>query len=272
MQMIKNLMYYTSPWIYNRIRELKFSRAVKRFQPRIVEHCYGGDSLKVLIKDPLAEGWYDHDWETLGEIEILSKNGLAPGATVFDLGAHQNVVAMMLAKRVGPTGRVIAIEGSGHNVLIGRENTAQNGLSNIITVHAAAADKIGVLEFSESFNGNVSQDFGGFLQKTIRAVTIDSLTQEFGTPHVVFVDIEGHEIAALRGATQTLQAGASWFIELHGDQTVSKYGSKNADVFDFFPNGWNFLCRTDELSPFLPIRDKSEIPGTRCFLIAIPQE
>ncbi len=59
----------------------------------------------------MAEGWYDHDWvDVMNEITLLRKSRLKVGARVFDIGAHQAVVALLLSRTVGPTGEVIAVE------------------------------------------------------------------------------------------------------------------------------------------------------------------
>ena len=60
----------------------------------------------------MGAGWYDHDWPELPEIALLKQHGLRPGARVFDIGAHQGVVALMLSKTVGPEGFVLAVEAS----------------------------------------------------------------------------------------------------------------------------------------------------------------
>ncbi len=59
--------------------------------------------MTVSLEDGLAQGWYDYDWPEVPEITLLGKNSLKPGAKVFDIGAHQGVVALMLAKIVGST-------------------------------------------------------------------------------------------------------------------------------------------------------------------------
>ena len=46
------------------------------------------------------------------ELSFLAQHRLRPGATVFDCGAHQCVIAMVMAKFVGATGKVIAVEAS----------------------------------------------------------------------------------------------------------------------------------------------------------------
>jgi len=80
-------------------------RLIRRFSARVVTRTYGAGSLRVHVGDPLAEGWYDHDWDELPEIAALRQTRLRPGALVFDLGAHQGVVAMMLAREVGPAAK-----------------------------------------------------------------------------------------------------------------------------------------------------------------------
>jgi len=270
MQDLKRRAMQRLPSVYNRLRELKFSVKSKLFAATTVEHVYGGHRFKVHIADELARGWYDRDWERLGEIDLLSRHGLRAGALVFDMGAHQNVVAMMLAREAGPTGKIVAVEGAGHNCEIGARNAAANGLDNIVTLHAVVAETEGDIFFSESLNGSVSLDKGAFLTRPVRAVTIDGLAAQFGAPDVLFLDIEGHEIAALRGAAKTLATRATWFIEMHGDDVLGKYGAKNADVLDFFPPGFELYYRVDEALPFTRLAGKADVPTSRFFLVVIP--
>ena len=51
----------------------------------------------------------------------------------------------------------------------------------------------------------MSIDEGEFLAKPVQAITIDGLAKKFGSPDVLFLDIEGYEIAARRGAQETLK-------------------------------------------------------------------
>ena len=44
----------------------------------------------------------------------------------------------------------------------------------------------------------MSIDEGEFLAKPVQAITIDGLAKKFGSPDVLFLDIEGYVIAALR--------------------------------------------------------------------------
>ena len=126
-----------------------------------MEHRYGDVSLKVWITDPVAEEWYDHDWNELEEISLLKRHaalvggGLRPGARVFDLGAHQGVVAVILEAAVAPGGNVVAVEARQENVEVGRAILKENGYSNVDFIYGAAGAKPGVIYFNENFNGQV---------------------------------------------------------------------------------------------------------------------
>ena len=80
------------------------------FRQRQVEHTYSSFPLKVHISDPIAEQWYDHDCDRPEEFRLLRQSRLNPGARVFNLGAHQGILAMVLWKMVGHNGEVIAVE------------------------------------------------------------------------------------------------------------------------------------------------------------------
>jgi hypothetical protein len=82
-------------WARRRVLRIKY--AIRIFRRRAVTHVYHGSPLTVRLADPLAKGWYDHDWPELAEITLLRKGRLHEGARVFDLGAHQGVVALVLA-------------------------------------------------------------------------------------------------------------------------------------------------------------------------------
>ena len=78
--------------------------------------------LELHIGDDTGALWYDEDWPDVPELKFLPSYQTRPGATVFDLGAHQGVYALMLADAVRPRGRVIAVEANRFNFDVLREN------------------------------------------------------------------------------------------------------------------------------------------------------
>ncbi|HEX4926004.1 MAG TPA: FkbM family methyltransferase, partial [Bdellovibrionales bacterium] len=205
-------------------RRYKISSAVESFAAYETRHRYGGRELRVAIGDPLAQGWYDHDWPLIPEIKHLKARRLKPGALVFDLGAHQAVVAMMLAEQVHPGGKVVAVEASPHNAAAAKRNVALNPGLSVEILNAAIAAKPGELDFGVGFNGSVDDGTGAWGRVRVPAVTIDDLHECFGPPAVVFVDIEGFELEALKGAAKTLARAPDWFIEVHLDGGLQKFG------------------------------------------------
>lgn len=218
--------------LWEAVRQAKILQNVRRFPRRMVTRRFGTDEFKIVIADRLSEAWYDRDWQSLAEIEILAQNRLRDGALVFDLGAHQGVVAMMLARHVGATGRVIAVEGMAHNCEVAKENAKLNGYENIDVVHAVVTDDCGTARFFNGLNGSVTRDGVG---QDLKAVSIDALSETHGMPDVVFVDIEGYELNALRGAPQTLRRNCDWFVEVHVNCGLERYGGTAGKVLSFFP-------------------------------------
>ena len=132
-------------------------------------------------------------FDELPEITFLKHKRLKQGALVFDLGAHHGVIAMLLARIVGDTGRVIAIEAGEHNFDVLNENKNLNAVQNLSIVRAAVDKKSGVMvSFSGGINGSISAS-----GESVCAKSIDGLASEFGRPDVIMLDIEGYELRAL---------------------------------------------------------------------------
>ena len=222
-----------------------FSRVLSRFRGapdergfrrvRTVRHQYGPVRLSLHIGDPTGAAWYDMEWADVPELKFLPRYQTRPGATVFDLGAHQGVYALMLADAVSPGGRVIAVEANRFNVDVVRENCRLNQVRNVETVHAAVAEQPGWISFGRGTNGQV--DTGGRYRKSQRvpAVTIDGLTERYGRPAMVFIDIEGYECQALRAAPTTLATRPDVFIEVHIGVGLEKFGGSLEELVGFFP-------------------------------------
>ncbi len=188
--------------LWRRLRAWKMQRILSRFRPYLVEHDYAGVRLKVRIADPLARGWYDHPWEPMHEVDLLRSAGLGPGARVFDVGAHQGVVAMILAHHVGPAGEVVAIEALPHNAQMCEANRDLNSLRQIRVESAAIADHPGELEVTIDLNAHVGHRTSTITTVRVPAVTIDDLADKYGQPDVLFIDVEGYECHALRAPAE----------------------------------------------------------------------
>ncbi len=252
--------------LYRRYRRRKVASLIAAYPTREVTHTYGGHSLRVQLTDPLAEGWYDHDWDQLEAISFLREQRvLRPGAVVFDLGAHQGIVALMLAREVGETGRVLAIEAEPHNARLAAANRELNGAENLTVLHAAGAASAGVISFAEGLNGQIDEHTAAGNVEVV-AVTIDDLAREHGTPDLALIDVEGYEGQVLEGARETLAGSStSFLVEVH--EALSSYGGRAEKIVELFAGFERFVAIEDD-QPFLALEGTP--PSGRFFLIAIP--
>jgi FkbM family methyltransferase len=234
--MIKQLARSVLPrGVWHRLRVWRIRRSVESFPVRRVRHTYGGFPLEIHLADPLAQGWYDNDWPELPEVALLRRHAMKTGARVLDLGAHQGVVALMMARVVGPTGQVVAVEANPHNARVAGLNAGLNAADNLRVVQAAVAARPGTLRFNLGLNGQADDGTGEWGVVEVPARTIDDLAREFGPPDVVFLDVEGFECEALRGAGETLARRPDVFIEVHQGAGLERFGGSLDEILTHFP-------------------------------------
>jgi len=242
-------------------------KEVARFAPYVTERSHYGVRRKIHITDGMGQAWYDHDAVGGPEIALLKKGKLRTGARVFDCGAHQSVVAMVLADAVGPSGEVIAVEGSGHNFETSLKNIELNQCSNLKVIHSVISDTVGRVQFMDELNGKVGLNGAG---TWVNAISIDELSRQHGTPQVMFIDIEGFECHALRGATETLRSHPDCYVEVHIGHGLEAAGGSAAEVVSFFDRAaydlYYWVAETE--TPAL-LTDNSMIPSVKFCLVAL---
>ena len=263
---LKSLARYLLPEApYRRYRQAKVSRLVARYERRVVQHDYCGVPLRVVLTDPLAEGWYDSDWLDEGEI-TLARTRLNKGDRVFDIGSHQGIVAMILADVVGPSGQVIAVEAEPHNVMIAAENFTLNGCHNVTLVAEAIDERSGDVLLAQELNAYIAPG-NRWGKVRVRATTIDELAGQHGHPDLVLLDVEGYELKALKGAIGTLSAGCTLIIELHVGAGLERSGGSADEVLGILRTHGYTILRADADGRLQPV---VRAPTTRVFLIATP--
>lgn len=248
----------------------RLRRALEHYDTRQVMHTYGTLHAKVWISDPVSAGWYDVDWPgPLPEIELLATSQLRPDATVFDLGAHQCVVAMILADRVGPRGRVVAVEANAHNCDMARRNLASNAVGNVTVVEAAVGGQRGLAAFTCDLNGQIDDGEGARGTTTVPLTTVDDLAAD-AMPDVVFIDVEGYECHVLAGAAgQLASRRPDFFVEVHLGGQLESFGGRVEDIVASFDSGYRFYVASGERQSFVPVDRQGPFPGTRFFLVAL---
>lgn len=146
--------------------------------------------------------YYFGAWEPV--VTGFIYNRLSPGDTFIDIGANIGYVSLLAAAKVGPTGKVIAIEASEATFKALSENIERNHATNIRAVHGAVSDVTGelTLHAGPEGNGGMSSlvwDFGGISEKVMGApLTRWMDIRQICTAKMIKIDVEGAEISVLR--------------------------------------------------------------------------
>ncbi len=162
------------------------------------------------------------------EIASILDRSLKPGMCCWNVGANVGIHTLQLAEKVGPTGTVVAFEPNPHAAALLRRNVEFNNYAGRVTIVQAAVGEVeGTTDFFVAgFDGmGRAQRPNPLLgEKTSRVsvpvVTLDTFVKsQRRRPDCIVMDIEGWEIAALRGARTLLASQPSplWVIELHPD-------------------------------------------------------
>ena len=174
----------------------------------------GGESIRI---DPA----YRHlAWNA---IEYAAFKACArDGATMLDVGANVGSYTLLFARWAGQHGHVYAFEPAAESRAGLQRHVDLNGLSDRVTVRAEAiSDHIGNAPFVDAgtHGDNRLASRGAPGTTDVPSITIDAFCDDCGvSPSVIKIDIEGAELAALRGARRTIaRAGENLaiFVELH---------------------------------------------------------
>jgi len=175
----------------------------------------------------------------------------------------------MLAKHVEPNGLVVAVEANEHNVAVGRKNIALNRVSQVVVLHAAASDQDGELIVNQGLNAQVDDGSGEWGRVSIPAWSVDRLANQYGTPQVLFIDVEGYEQRVLQGAKRTLEALPDCFVEVHIDE-LPRFGGCVDGVLALFPADRYWMYAASDAEPqFRPFSECAHLTRERFFLVAI---
>ena len=162
---------------------------------------------------------YD-SWEP--EVTQAIDRTVVPGMTVADIGAQSGFYTLLLAKRVGTQGQVIAFEPLPANYRLLEENLRLNKIENVLVRRAAVTDYSGALNFQfpsdepSLIAGPVlPEDSTGTFD--VACVSLDDfVARQQISLDLIKMDVEGAEGSVLAGATKSLEKfHPILIIELH---------------------------------------------------------
>jgi FkbM family methyltransferase len=213
--------FYFFMFLYNTIRILRIGN------PSLVKIIVPKYNYKVYC--PLSEDNYAH--MTTREDDIIEKFQPKSGGIVVDVGAHYGRYTLIAAKRIGPKGKVIAIEADPKNFEMLNKNIKLNELSkeNVIALNYAASSIKSTVKLSIPDKKQGQTIYSSIISSRaptekfieVNANTLDNLLHENKIPveqvNWIKIDVEGAELEVLKGATNILSKSKdiSLLIEIH---------------------------------------------------------
>ena len=150
--------------------------------------------------------------------QLLVARAIAPGMTVYDVGANVGLYTLLASVLAGPAGKVHAFEPVPRNFEILEQHVRINRIQNVFATRAAVASGSGLRSFAVAGDyamGHLAEQ-GDF---QVRTLTLDGYFRDTGSPApaVIKIDVEGAEAEVLRGGHQLLlNYQPTIFLATHG--------------------------------------------------------
>ena len=175
-----------------------------------------------------------------------------PGMLVVDAGANLGLYSLLLARLVGPKGRVVAFEPDPDLFALLRENCAANGATNV-ECHSVAlgSSPERMLLHRPTLNSGDnhlgSRGNAAFRSSVeVEVATLDSLMPGI-RPDFIKVDVQGWELKVLRGMEGTLRSAQNVgiFLEIC-PKWLRRAGERPEDLYRYVRGlGFRFFSCKD---------------------------
>ncbi|PSR53202.1 FkbM family methyltransferase [Adhaeribacter arboris] len=171
----------------------------------------------------MHKGYWYHGKKREPETMNFFQETITPGNTIVEVGAHIGYISQYFSFLAGDKGKILIFEPGTNNIPYLQKNIAK--LNNVVLVQKAVSNQNGVANFYlENLTGqnnsliNDYQRFNATLANSgvkvskkmveVETVTLDSYLKQFypdTTIDFIKMDIEGAELIALTGMTETLK-------------------------------------------------------------------
>ncbi len=197
----------------------------------------------------LLRDYREEQWPEARIVRLLVR----PGDHVVDAGANIGYISLLLARMVGPGGVVHSFEPVPATFELLENNMRALGVANVRARRMAVSDAAGRARMTTpDYSGGGENLYeshlvgraepGSFEVETARLD--DALGGDAQRVTFVKMDVEGHELTAMRGADKLLAAQPALLVEVSGDPDAA--GSNAAALFELLASRGYAAFRTKD--------------------------
>ncbi len=177
-----------------------------------IDHCPGFDIYANAAEPDEITQLMVNQAFTLSSNFFLLKELIPPGGRVLDLGAHIGTFSLYAASSGY---HLLSVEASPYNAALFKQSVSRNQFGSIKVVEKAVSDSAGTAEFivAGPYSLLAPPSFDS-PRITVPMTTVGDILRAEGWDRVDFIkmDIEGSEVAAIRGMAELLSGDHAPFI------------------------------------------------------------
>lgn len=190
-------------------------------------------------------------------VQLALADHLSPGDVFYDVGANVGFFAVLAARLVGVNGLVVAVEPVPRTAARARRNSGLNGFTNVRVLERAACDSNGTgqLVLARHIGGAALETVAPPIDATstiaVALTTIDAVLADPGIlpPTVVKIDVEGAELAVLKGMTETIARHRPTIICEIDDGDADEYASKRRSCVEYLESSGYHVIQLPDSYP-----------------------
>lgn len=242
---------------------------------------YGGTTVAVTLGNDQSLCLYVSGSFEPNEFAFIDRV-LQPGMVMVDVGANDGLYTVFAARRVGPSGRVLAVEPSSRERANLQRNVERNGLTNVVVRPSALGAAAGQASLKIAHGLHAGHNtFGTFAYDDVLAVdselvtveTLDDVIRDCALPRIDFVkiDVEGAEVGVLKGARQVLMSSRPLLLLEANEPALQAQDTSVAELLALLRSEFHYdiLVFSAETGGVELLRDGMAVSPN---IVAVPRE
>lgn len=158
-------------------------------------------------------------------IQSLIEETLRPGDIAFDVGSNLGYFTLMMAKKVGSGGQVVAFEPDPEMFSALKRNLGRNSdaAAPVRALSVAAGAARGKVRFARGWRATRGRIVATGGDLDVDVMTVDEASKRYGLPRLLKIDVEGGELDVLCGAGSVLtETRPLVLVEVHSSELETR--------------------------------------------------